>query len=95
MQLYQFAVAREFKLGCATFGARFVRRPQRESNKQFEELYRCGGNFLNTSDAYQSGESKKIIGEFIALRQNDFILHSKFAGRFNFIRDEQYTTKHY
>lgn len=39
----------------------------------------AGGNFIDTSDAYQSGDSEKIIGEFISSRRDEFLISSKYT----------------
>jgi aryl-alcohol dehydrogenase-like predicted oxidoreductase len=38
-----------------------------------------GGNFIDTSDAYQLGESEKAVGKFIASRRNEMVIASKFG----------------
>ena len=39
----------------------------------------AGGNFIDTADNYQHGESERQIGEFVALNRNDFVIASKFS----------------
>ena len=39
----------------------------------------AGGNFFDTSDAYQFGQSEIALGEFLAGRRDDFVVASKYA----------------
>jgi len=39
----------------------------------------AGGNFFDTSDAYQGGESETVVGEFIAPNRGDFVIASKYS----------------
>ncbi|QRK13752.1 aldo/keto reductase [Archangium violaceum] len=39
----------------------------------------AGGNFIDTSDAYQQGQSEIAIGEFIAANRDDFVIASKYS----------------
>lgn len=39
----------------------------------------AGGNFLDTSDAYQGGQSEIAIGSFIADNRDDFVIASKYS----------------
>lgn len=38
-----------------------------------------GGNFIDTADFYQNGESEVLIGDFITGKRNEYILSSKFT----------------
>jgi aryl-alcohol dehydrogenase-like predicted oxidoreductase len=39
----------------------------------------AGGNFIDTADNYQFGESERQIGEFVAPCRDDFVIASKFS----------------
>jgi aryl-alcohol dehydrogenase-like predicted oxidoreductase len=39
----------------------------------------AGGNFIDTSDVYQLGQSEVAIGDFIAASRNDFVIASKYS----------------
>ncbi len=52
---------------------------QRRSTNHSYEYTEAGGNFIDTSDAYQNGESESIIGEFIGSKRDDYIISSKFT----------------
>lgn len=39
----------------------------------------CGGNFIDTADAYNNGESERLIGRWMEnKRREDFVLATKF-----------------
>jgi aryl-alcohol dehydrogenase-like predicted oxidoreductase len=39
----------------------------------------AGGNFIDTSDAYQLGQAENLVGEFIASRRDEFVIVSKYS----------------
>ena len=39
----------------------------------------AGGNFIDTSDAYQQGQSEVAIGEFVGANRDDFVIASKYS----------------
>ncbi|SDG82561.1 Predicted oxidoreductase [Pedobacter terrae] len=39
----------------------------------------AGGNFIDTSDKYQLGESEEIIGRFIKGQRQDFVISTKYT----------------
>jgi aryl-alcohol dehydrogenase-like predicted oxidoreductase len=39
----------------------------------------AGGNFIDTSDVYQLGQSEAAIGDFIAGSRDDFVIASKYS----------------
>ncbi len=39
----------------------------------------AGGNFIDTSDRYQLGESEEIIGKFIKGQRQDFVISTKYT----------------
>jgi aryl-alcohol dehydrogenase-like predicted oxidoreductase len=45
----------------------------------FEGYAEAGGNFLDTADAYQSGESETLIGEFVGANRDDFVISTKYS----------------
>jgi len=70
----------ELILGGAGFGATTGYGASKAEAMSILESYAdAGGNFIDTSDAYQYGESEKVIGEFIAANRNDFVISSKFT----------------
>lgn len=39
----------------------------------------AGGNFIDTSDQYQGGESEQLVGEYITSRRNELVLATKYT----------------
>ncbi len=70
----------EMVLGAAMFGtgSGYGASPE-EARTIFEGYAEAGGNFIDTSDQYQLGESERLIGEFIAPNRNDFVISSKYT----------------
>ena len=70
----------ELILGGAMFGqAKGYGANKDEALNILKGYANAGGNFIDTADAYQNGESEKIIGEFIAPNRNDYVLATKFT----------------
>jgi aryl-alcohol dehydrogenase-like predicted oxidoreductase len=70
----------ELALGCGTFGTRwgYGSEPE-EARRVFDGYVEAGGNFLDTADSYQVGQSEELVGQFIAGRRDDFVLATKFT----------------
>lgn len=45
----------------------------------FDAYVDAGGNFIDTADVYQFGQSEEIVGELLKGRREDFVLATKFA----------------
>ncbi len=70
----------EIVLGCGNFGTRWGYGAEPQEAKDIFNLYADnGGNFLDTADSYQLGQSEELIGEFLKGRRNEFVLSSKFT----------------
>ncbi len=46
----------------------------------FDTYADAGGNFIDTAEAYQFGQSEEIVGQCLKGRRHDFVLATKFAG---------------
>ena len=70
----------ELALGCGTFGTRwgYGSAPD-EAKRVFDGYVEAGGNFLDTADSYQEGQSEELVGQFIKGRRDDFVLATKFT----------------
>jgi aryl-alcohol dehydrogenase-like predicted oxidoreductase len=56
----------ELALGAGNFGTRWGHRAERaDARKVFDAYAEAGGNFIDTADSYQFGESEEIVGDFI------------------------------
>ena len=68
-----------------TFGACDYRPGQADSALSGEILdafVKAGGNFIDTAEVYQHGESEEIVGEWLAKqpRRDKFVVATKVAG---------------
>jgi aryl-alcohol dehydrogenase-like predicted oxidoreductase len=70
----------ELALGCGTFGTRWGYGSEpAEAQQVFDGYVEAGGNFLDTADSYQVGQSEELVGQFISGRRHDFVLATKFT----------------
>jgi aryl-alcohol dehydrogenase-like predicted oxidoreductase len=72
--------ASEIILGAASFGTRKGHGTAPDDALKILSAYAdAGGNFIDTSDFYQYGESEELVGKFIQHQRNDFITCSKYT----------------
>ncbi len=70
----------ELALGTGNFGTGWGYGSEREEAKQvFERYAEAGGNFIDSADAYQFGQSEQMVGEFIAAERDRFVVASKYT----------------
>jgi len=70
----------ELALGCGTFGTRWGYGAEpTEARRMFDTYIDAGGNFIDTADSYQIGESEELLGEFIKHTRDDLVLATKFS----------------
>lgn len=70
----------QLALGTGTFGTGWGHGAEaRESEAIFNAYAEAGGNFLDTADVYQFGQSEEILGGLLQGRREDFLLASKFT----------------
>ena len=70
----------EIILGAASFGTRKGHGTNPEEVHKILTAYaNAGGNFIDTSDRYQFGESEELIGRFIEHQRNNFIICTKYT----------------
>ena len=70
----------ELALGAANFGTRWGHGAEpAEARKVFERYAEAGGNFIDTADTYQAGQSEELLGELLHGRRDDFVLASKYT----------------
>lgn len=72
--------ASEIILGASMFGARkgYGANPA-EARKILAAYADAGGNFIDTADTYQLGESEELVGEFIEHQRSNFIISTKYT----------------
>jgi aryl-alcohol dehydrogenase-like predicted oxidoreductase len=67
-------------LGTGNFGKGWGYGSDREDAAQIYARYRdAGGNFIDTADQYQFGQSEEMVGEFIAGDRDALVLATKFS----------------
>jgi aryl-alcohol dehydrogenase-like predicted oxidoreductase len=67
-------------LGTGNFGQGWGYGSTREEAQRIYASYReAGGNFLDTADQYQFGQSEEMLGDFIANEREDIVLATKFS----------------
>jgi aryl-alcohol dehydrogenase-like predicted oxidoreductase len=70
----------QLALGAANFGTGWGYGSDRETSKGVYEAYReAGGNFVDTADQYQFGQSEEMLADFVASDRDDIVLATKFA----------------
>ena len=69
----------ELVLGAGMFGTKWGHGADRdESRRVFDGYVQAGGNFIDTSDSYQFGESEALLGEFIESCRDDLVIATKY-----------------
>ncbi|WP_158799219.1 aldo/keto reductase [Pedobacter sp. L105] len=72
--------ASELIMGAANFGTKGGYGANPEEARQILTAYAdAGGNFIDTSDRYQLGQSEEIIGNFIEHQRSNFIICTKYT----------------
>jgi aryl-alcohol dehydrogenase-like predicted oxidoreductase len=67
-------------LGTGNFGKGWGYGSEREEAQKIYASYReAGGNFIDTADQYQFGQSEEMLGDFIAGERDDVVLATKFS----------------
>jgi aryl-alcohol dehydrogenase-like predicted oxidoreductase len=73
-------VVSELVLGTASFGMAFGYGATPEDIPQILKGYAdAGGNFIDTADFYQLGESERAIGDFITQNRHNFVIATKYS----------------
>jgi aryl-alcohol dehydrogenase-like predicted oxidoreductase len=59
----------------------------------FDLYYSQGGNFINTANNYQEGETEEWLGEWLSTRQNrdEIVLATEFSGNYLLIHAKPVT----
>jgi len=72
--------ASQLILGAASFGTRNgYGTTSDEAIKIMNSYAEAGGNFIDTADRYQLGESEEIVGKFIEGKRHNFIVSTKYT----------------
>ena len=71
-ELGPFTVSR-LCLGTMLMGAK---TPADESHRMLDRFLEAGGNFIDTADSYQYGQSEQIVGDLTAADRDHFVVAS-------------------
>jgi len=70
----------ELALGTGNFGTGWGHGAERdEAKKIFDRYAEAGGNFIDTANGYQFGQSEQMVGAFIASERDRFVLATKYT----------------
>lgn len=71
----------ELALGTGMFGTGWGHGAERdEARRIFDGYLEAGGNFIDTADMYQFGQSESLLGDFIAGNRDELVLATKYSG---------------
>ena len=70
----------ELALGTGNFGTGWGHGAERdEARKIFDRYAEAGGNFIDTANGYQFGQSETLLGDFLAAERDRFVLATKYT----------------
>lgn len=70
----------ELVLGGGVFGTGWGYGADRDESRRIIDAYaEAGGNFIDTANFYQGGQSEEIIGEALQGRRDDFVVATKYT----------------
>jgi aryl-alcohol dehydrogenase-like predicted oxidoreductase len=70
----------ELVLGAGSFGTGWGHGAEPDEARRIFDAYAdAGGNFIDTANGYQAGQSEQILGNLLAGRRDDFVLATKFT----------------
>ncbi|WP_417842611.1 aldo/keto reductase [Thalassospira sp.] len=75
----------ELVLGTANFGTAWGghgAEPE-EARRILDTYAEAGGNFLDSANGYQEGQSETVLGDLLGGRRDEFVLSTKFAVKTN------------
>ncbi|HEY0147079.1 MAG TPA: aldo/keto reductase [Methylovirgula sp.] len=72
----------ELVLGAGNFGTLWGYGAEPDEARRIFDAYAvAGGNFIDTANGYQFGQSEEIVGDLLSGRRDDFVLATKFSVR--------------
>ncbi|MGE8064701.1 aldo/keto reductase [Pseudomonas sp. NPDC089569] len=70
----------ELALGAGNFGTGWGHGAERDEAKRiFDGYLQAGGNFIDTANGYQGGQSEAMLSEFIASERDQLVIASKYT----------------
>lgn len=74
----------EIALGTGNFGTGWGHGADADTSRAILDAYaEAGGNFIDTADIYQFGQSETLLGDMLNGRREEFVLASKFTSGAN------------
>ncbi|MBP2302018.1 aldo/keto reductase [Azospirillum picis] len=75
----------EYVLGTANFGVAWGGHGAEpdEARRILDTYAEAGGNFIDTANGYQEGQSEEFLGDLLTGRRDEFVLSTKFAVKTN------------
>lgn len=75
----------EYVLGTANFGVAWGGHGAEldEARRILDAYADAGGNFIDTANGYQEGQSEEFVGDLLTGRRDDFVLSTKFSVKTN------------
>ncbi|CAB4373360.1 unnamed protein product [Rhizophagus irregularis] len=79
-------------LGTVTFGEQWgVGADKEESKKVFDLYYERGGNFFDTSNIYNFGESERFLGDYVSDKRSNVVIATKYTtNRTAMLKDQKF-----
>ena len=72
----------ELVLGAGNFGTGWGHGAEPDEARRIFDAYAdAGGNFIDTANGYQFGQSEEILGDLLAGRRDNFVLATKYTMR--------------
>ncbi|GAA2183849.1 aldo/keto reductase [Brooklawnia cerclae] len=70
----------QYALGTGNFGTAWgTGADHDEARRIFDRFVEAGGNFIDTADTYQAGQSEQLVGEFVGPARDDLVVATKFT----------------
>ncbi|CAB4493065.1 aldo/keto reductase [Rhizophagus irregularis] len=67
-------------LGAMTFGEQWgIGTNKEESKKVFDLYYEKGGNFFDTANMYNFGDSERFLGDYVSDKRSDVVIATKYS----------------
>ena len=71
----------ELSLGAGTFGTAWgYGADPAEARRMFDRYLEAGGNFIDTADGYQFGQSESLLGDFASANRDELVIATKYSG---------------
>lgn len=70
----------ELTLGTGTFGTGWGHGAEKEESRRvFDTFAEAGGNFIDTADVYQGGQSEEFLADFLRSDRDHFVVGTKYT----------------